>query len=151
MYMRRMVPEDLPAVLAIERSAYPFPWSEGIFRDCLRAGHLCYVAEAGRDIVGYGVISVAAGECHVLNLCVNPGRRRLGHGTAILRFLMKQARQRGAKCMLLEVRVSNSGAISLYRRFGFNEVGVRPAYYPAAEGREDALLFAIELTPASCT
>ena len=140
--LRKMEEADLPAVLAIERRAYPFPWSEGIFRDCLRAGYACHVAEVAGGIIGYGVVSIAAGESHVLNLCMHPDRRRQGHGATMLHFLMEEARKRGARCMLLEVRASNSSAIRLYRKFGFNETGMRRGYYPAQGGREDAVLFA---------
>lgn len=148
---RRMAEADLPAVMSIEKQSYEFPWTEGIFRDCMRAGYACYVTEARGEVIGYGIISIAAGESHVLNLCVHPGFRYQGYGAAVLSFLMEQACVLGASCLLLEVRASNSNAIRLYRRLGFNEVGVRHAYYPAVGGREDALVFARELmlvTPA---
>ncbi|HHH36169.1 MAG TPA: ribosomal-protein-alanine N-acetyltransferase [Gammaproteobacteria bacterium] len=135
---------DLPAVLAIEQAAYEFPWTAGIFRDCLRIGYECYVAEGPAGIVAYGILSIGAGESHVLNLCVHPGHRRRGLGRRMLRFLMERARMARVDCILLEVRPSNRVAIRLYRSLGFNEVGLRKGYYPAHVGREDALIFAYE-------
>ncbi len=143
---RPMVEADLPAVLAIEEQAYEFPWTPGIFRDCLRLGYHCYVIAGEAGIAGYGILSIGAGESHVLNLCIHPRHRRQGLGSALLRFLMAKARAARVDCILLEVRPSNAAAIRLYRRLGFNEVGLRKDYYPAACGREDALLFACEFT-----
>lgn len=142
--IRDMLDADLPAVLSIERQTYEFPWAEGIFRDCMRAGYYCYVAEHQGKPVGYGIISVGAGESHVLNLCIHSDVRRQGCGSAMLKFLMEQARKVGAGCLLLEVRASNNNAINLYQKFGFNEISLRSAYYPAAGGREDGLVFAYD-------
>lgn len=141
---RAMTEADLAAVLAIEEQSYEFPWTPGIFRDCLHLGYHCYVIEAATGIVGYGILSIGAGESHVLNLCIHPRHRRRGLGRALLRFLMAKARASRVDCVLLEVRPSNEAAIRLYRSLGFNEVGLRKGYYPAHGGREDALLFACE-------
>jgi ribosomal-protein-alanine N-acetyltransferase len=137
-----MTAEDIPAIMAIEKQAYPFPWTEGIFRDCLRVGYGCRVLEQGGKILAYGVISIAAGESHVLNICVRPELRRRGLGHLMLEYLMDEASCSGAETMLLEVRVSNKAAIHMYQQAGFNEIGQRPSYYPARDGREDALLMA---------
>lgn len=143
--LRVMREEDLEAVMQIELRAYPFPWSRGIFRDCLRAGYPAWVLECDQEIIGYGVLSVAADEAHVLNLCTAPHARGRGHGRRLLRALMQQARGRGAQRLFLEVRPSNPHAMALYEAEGFNEIGRRPRYYPAHEGREDAVVMAIEL------
>ena len=137
-----MTNADVPAVIAIEKQAYKYPWTEGIFRDCLRVGYHCRLLEQGGEIQAYGIISIAAGESHILNICVRPDLRRKGLGQRMLNYLMDEARRSGAKTMLLEVRVSNTAAIHMYQQAGFNELGHRPNYYPARDGREDALLMA---------
>ncbi len=142
--IRDMADTDVLGVLSIEHQNYEFPWTEAILRDCMRAGYYCYVAEQRERLIGYGIISVGGGESHVLNLCIHPDVRRQGCGSAMLKFLMGQARKVGARCLLLEVRASNNSAINLYQKLGFNEIGIRNAYYPAAKGREDALVFACE-------
>lgn len=140
-HVRALAMRDLPEVMMIERAAYEFPWSEGIFRDCLRVGYRCYAATdlSGR-VLGYSLLSIAAGEGHVLNLCVDPVQRRRGVATYLLRNLLYVARRCNAESMLLEVRPSNKAALALYYREGFERIGVRKHYYPAAGGREDALL-----------
>jgi ribosomal-protein-alanine N-acetyltransferase len=143
--LRPMRDGDLDAVMDIERRAYPFPWTRGIFRDCLRAGYPALVLVAGGSVVGYGLLSVAAGEAHILNVCADPALPRQGHGRRLLRALLLQARGRGAQRVFLEVRPSNPAAIALYDAEGFNEIGRRPRYYPAASGREDAIVMALEL------
>jgi ribosomal-protein-alanine N-acetyltransferase len=142
--LRRMQPDDLPAVLAVEQAAYPTPWSDGIFRDCLRVGHCCLVAEDHDRLIGHAVMMVAAGECHLLNLCVHPRWQGRGLGRRLLRRVLALARRRDADTAFLEVRSSNAMAIGLYESEGFNEVGRRRGYYPTADGewREDAVVMA---------
>jgi ribosomal-protein-alanine N-acetyltransferase len=143
--LRPMREADLDVVMEIERRAYPFPWTHGIFRDCLRADYSCWVLHEGACLIGYGVLSVAAGEAHVLNVCIDPQRQGRGHGRRLLRSLLRLARGHGAQRVFLEVRPSNPQAIALYFDEGFNEIGRRPRYYPARNGREDAIVMAIEL------
>jgi [ribosomal protein S18]-alanine N-acetyltransferase len=143
--LRPMRDSDLEAVLAIERRAYEFPWTLGIFRDCLLANYPAWVLAQGDHIVGYGLLSLAADEAHILNLCTAPEAQGQGHGRRLLRVLLQLARGRGAKRVFLEVRPSNTAAIALYDAEGFNEIGRRPRYYPARNGREDALVMALEL------
>ena len=140
--LRQMTDADLCAVMQIEANAYDFPWSEGIFRDCLRVGYGCWIYAEGSEIVAYGVISTAVRECHLLNLCVKPNMQGRGLGRRMLRRLLRIAAQLDADTAILEVRPSNTRAIHLYLSEGFNEVGRRKAYYPANEGREDALILA---------
>ncbi len=147
--MRPMRQADIEAVAAMEQRAYPFPWSAGIFRDCLRAGHHCWVLETGATLIGYGVLSTGAGEAHILNVCVDPAMQGQGHGRRLLRRLVDLARWHHADQVFLEVRPSNPRAIALYRDEGFNEIGTRPNYYPAAKGREDAIVMAMALLPPS--
>lgn len=143
--MRAMQEPDLERVMEIETAAYPFPWTFGIFRDCLRAGYGCWVLQRDERIIGYGVLSVAAGEAHVLNVCVDPAYQGHGHGRHLMRRLLDLARWHRAQRVFLEVRPSNPRAIALYDSLGFNEIGRRPRYYPAHGGREDAIVMAIEL------
>ena len=145
---RRMLYADLREILLIENRAYQFSWSEGIFRDCLRADYHCRVLAVpnGGLIQGYGVMSAAVGEAHIFNLCVRPEWQ--GHGLArrILQHLLEIARAEAVKTVFLEVRVSNAPALRLYSAAGFCEIGQRPGYYPAPKGRrEDALVMAKEL------
>ncbi|MGJ4729667.1 ribosomal protein S18-alanine N-acetyltransferase [Luteimonas sp. SDU101] len=143
--LRPMRDDDLDAVMRIEVRAYPFPWTAGIFRDCLRAGYPAWVLVQDARILGYGVLSVAAGEAHVLNVCIDPDDQGQGHGRRLLRALVRAARGQGAQRVFLEVRPSNPNAIALYHDEGFNEIGRRPRYYPAHDGREDAIVMAREL------
>jgi ribosomal-protein-alanine N-acetyltransferase len=140
--LRTMRESDVPTVLAIDKSAYEFPWTEGIFRDCLRVGYHCRVLEQFYAIQAYGVMSVAADEAHLLNLCVRPQAQRQGFGRKMLSHLVDLACRAGADTLLLEVRVSNQPAIALYMAMGFSEIGQRKRYYPARGGREDALILA---------
>ena len=133
---------DLVEVLEIERASYPFPWTQVIFGDCLHAGYSCWVGERNGLIEGYGVMTIAAGESHLLNLCVRPEARRQGVGVQILRYLIEQAREQHADVVFLEVRPSNTAARDLYQAEGFNELGLRKDYYPLEQGREDALILA---------
>lgn len=141
--LRPMRASDLEAVMRVELSAYPYPWTIGIFEDCLRIGYCCWVAESDEGIVGYAVMSVAAGEAHLLNLCVAPHRQRAGLGRRLLGHVLMLAREHAAETLFLEVRPSNEAALHLYREAGFVEVGTRRSYYPAARGsREDAMVLA---------
>jgi ribosomal-protein-alanine N-acetyltransferase len=143
--LRPMTDADVDAVMAIERAAYEFPWTVGILRDCLRVGYSCWVMENGQDIQAYAVMSVGGGEAHILNLCVHPQQQRRGLGRKLLGHLIALARRHAADTLLLEVRPTNRAALALYKQAGFNEVGVRKAYYPARDGREDALILALSL------
>lgn len=136
---------DLPAVHSIESRAYPNPWSEAIFRDCLRVGYPAWVLEQDGVPVGYGLLSVSGDEAHVLNLCIDPQRQGRGFGRRLLDHLVRMAGKRGARVMYLEVRPSNRHAIELYHSTGFVEVGRRKDYYPDGDGREDAVLYSLVL------
>jgi ribosomal-protein-alanine N-acetyltransferase len=143
--MRPMAQADLPGVAALERSSYAFPWNDQIFADCLRVGYHCVVVETASGVSGYGVLSMGAGEAHVLNLCVGADWRRRGIARSLLLALLAHARDRGVRDAFLEVRRSNRAAIALYHRLGFECVGTRRGYYQAENGREDALVYRLEL------
>jgi len=136
--IRAMHDIDVPVVIAIERAGYQFPWSEGIFRDCLRVGYICRVVDIGGDMAGYGIMSVGAGEAHILNVCIREDYRCRGLGRKLMLYLLDRARAAGMYEAFLEVRPSNQVASRLYHSLGFEQVGVRRGYYQAAGGREDA-------------
>ncbi len=143
--IRRMQPQDIDQVHALERDCYEFPWSRGIFRDCMRVGYACSVMLLDGQLVGYSVCSWAAGEAHLLNLCTSKTVRSRGLGRELLRHALRSAWNAGAQEMFLEVRPSNSKALSLYHSVGFVSVGRRPDYYRAPDGREDALVLNLPL------
>jgi ribosomal-protein-alanine N-acetyltransferase len=136
---------DLVEVVAVEESAYSHPWTWGNFADSLRAGYACRTLRRNGELVGYFVILIAAGEAHLLNLTVAPAHQRSGHGGALLGEIVRIARERAARNLFLEVRPSNAAAQALYERFGFKRIAVRRGYYPAREGREDALVLVLAL------
>ena len=144
--IRPMQSEDLRQVMAIEEAVYPFPWTLGIFSDCLRVGYCCWVMALDERVIAYGVMSVVIDESHILNLCVHPDWQGKGLGRKLIQRLLKIARQHGAETAFLEVRVNNRAALQLYESLGFVEIGRRRNYYPAAEEqREDALVMSLEL------
>jgi ribosomal-protein-alanine N-acetyltransferase len=140
---RPMREDDVARIMPIERDVYEFPWSAAIFTDCLQVGYCCWVLEdACGQIEAYGVMSVAAGECHILNLCVRRNSQGAGYGRRLLEYLLDVAAGHKADVAFLEVRPSNTVARHLYDTAGFNEVGMRRNYYPARNGREDAIIMA---------
>jgi [ribosomal protein S18]-alanine N-acetyltransferase len=143
--IRPMRASDVAEVVAIERCSYQFPWSEGIFRDCLRVGYVCRVATVERHLSAYGVMSVGAGEAHILNLCVGEAFRCRGVGKLLLGSLVERAAASGMANAFLEVRPSNTAAIRLYLSMGFEQVGMRQGYYQASGGREDAAVLKLGL------
>ncbi|MCE2872610.1 MAG: ribosomal protein S18-alanine N-acetyltransferase [Xanthomonadales bacterium] len=145
--LRAMREDDLPGVAAAERDSYAFPWSEGVFRDCLRAGYICRVAEIDHRLVGYGILSVGAGEAHILNVCVRAEYRCRGLGRRLVTAMFDLGRAYGASDLFLEVRPSNATAIRLYQSLGLAQVGLRRGYYQAADGREDAIVMRLRLAP----
>lgn len=144
--LRLMRADDIPVVAALERESYDYPWTEGIFRDCLRVGYHCVVMEGdGGALQGYAIMSLVADEAHLLNLCIRPECRRCGLGRDMLRQVLAVAAAAGARRTFLEVRPSNAAALALYASEGFVKIGRRPRYYRAREGREDAVILACDL------
>jgi len=137
---RPMSARDLTTIHAIEQEAYPFPWSLGNFQDCLESGYSCWVMEVGGEVVGYSIMMAAVGEGHILNCCVRPSWQGRGLGRHLVRRLLATAPEYGVETLYLEVRPSNAGALNLYGSLGFETIGLRRQYYPAAQGREDALV-----------
>ncbi len=146
---RLMTATDLDDVLAIEQRSYPFPWTQGVFSDSLTAGYRAWVAREscnkGAAIVGYALMMVVIDEVHLLNITVAPERQGHGLGKNMLNHLLADARELGTRFMFLEVRPSNINALEMYRRFGFDVIGERRGYYPAVNGREDAIVMSCEI------
>ncbi len=140
--IRTMNYTDLNPVLTVEKQAYPHPWTLGIFRDCLRIGYNAWVMTLDKEIIGYGVVMLSPGEAHILNICIEPDFQKKGLGRYLLRHILKKSTQTDVDMVLLEVRRSNTAAQQLYKSEGFHELGVRKAYYPADNGREDAIILA---------
>lgn len=132
----------VPAIGIMDRRNYEFAWTDGIFRDCVKAGYICPLAMINDEIVGYGVLQIGADEAHLLNLCIDEPWQRQGLARTLLEHLVEVAVSRKANVMFLEVRPSNTRAVSLYQQSGFNEIGLRKNYYDSRDGREDALVMA---------
>jgi len=140
--LRPMIVSDLAAVCAIEQQVQYAPWSEQLFSDSLER-HLCSVALHDEQIVGFLVVQLIVDEAHLLNIAVDPKQQKQGIGRVLLDHAQQQAQAKKANALFLEVRASNQRAIQLYYMAGFNEVGVRKKYYPAAQGKEDAVIMAL--------
>ena len=147
--IRPMQAADLGAVHLVEQASYEYPWSRAVFRDCLLAGYYSLVLEIDGVVSGYAIMSIAATEAHVLNLCIHPDVRRFGYGRRLLNALLFKAEDAAAHKVFLEVRPSNLAAIALYRSAGFQEIGIRPAYYQAQNGRENAIVLALPLAASA--
>ena len=130
---------------AMERRNYEIPWSDGIFRDCVKAGYICRLVMLEEDVIGYGVMQIGADEAHILNLCIDETSQGQGFARVLLEHLIGEARRRRANIVFLEVRPSNPRAVNLYQMNGFNEIGLRKDYYDSKTGREDAIVMARNL------
>jgi ribosomal-protein-alanine N-acetyltransferase len=147
LFIEAMREDDLDGVMEIENSVYEFPWTAGNFRDSIRSGYHCRLALHHDVLLGYFVVMIAAGEAHLLNLSVAAAMQGRGHGYELLQEVVELARAEQAGSLFLEVRPTNAAARALYARNGFRQIGMRRQYYPAAAGREDALVLSIDLPP----
>lgn len=143
--LRPLHKSDIEQMLLIENAVHIAPWTEETFRICFRTGYECWGIEQDKKIIGFIVLSLHIGECHILNVCVAHAKQRQGWGKQLLDHAMTRARQTGAGIVYLEVRRSNSRAISLYKKAAFHLIGERKDYYPTVAGQEDALVFAKSL------
>lgn len=149
--LRRLNEDDLDRIIEIETASYPYPWTRGIFADCLRVGYDCWGLQESKLLIGYCIQTQAAGENHLLNLCVAPGWQSRGFGTLLLNHAVRLARMQNCFCIFLEVRPSNPAGLRLYERNGFVMVGERPDYYRSDEGKENAIVMKKELQTASAS
>ncbi len=138
--------DDLPEVLEVESTGYPFPWSEAVFLDCFKPHYTFLVLTLNNQVIAYAVISDVVGEAHLLNICVHSDFNRHGLGTRLLHSVIKTAITQKCDSILLEVRKSNIAAKLMYEKFGFTMIGIRKNYYPAENGREDALMYQLDLS-----
>ena len=148
-YLRPLKTNDIPKVLTIERQMYSYPWSEGIFKDCLKIGYSNWAFIKDGQFVGYVILSVAVGEAHILNICLDPAYQGKGLGRQFLKEVLIIAKKKNANSVFLEVRPSNTAAVQLYKAAGFKKIGKRKNYYPAADGKEDAIVLSLDLTSDS--
>ena len=140
-----MYVKHVPLIGTMERRNYDFPWSDGIFRDCVKSGYICRLVMLDDTLIGYGVMQIGADEAHILNLCIDKPSQGQGFARLLLEHLILEAGQRRANIVFLEVRPSNPRAVDLYQLNGFNEIGLRKGYYDSHTGREDALVMARNL------
>ncbi|WP_157736299.1 ribosomal protein S18-alanine N-acetyltransferase [Granulosicoccus antarcticus] len=143
-----MRPDHVANIGIMDRRNYEYAWTDGIFRDCLKAGYICPLMMIDDKIIGYGILQIGADEAHVLNLCIDKPWQRQGYAPILLEYLASQSIAKRAHIMFLEVRPSNTRAVELYQRSGFNEIGLRKNYYNTRDGREDALVMARNLPGA---
>jgi ribosomal-protein-alanine N-acetyltransferase len=143
--IKPVLPEHIADILSIEQLAYDFPWTEGLLTDCLKGNYSFYALFERGTIIAYGIMTCVLNEAHILNLCVNPKHQGRGLGKMMLEFLLEKASEKRSLQVFLEVRESNQVAQSLYENNGFNRLGVRNAYYPHHDGREDAIIYAKHL------
>jgi ribosomal-protein-alanine N-acetyltransferase len=146
-YIRPLKDADIENVLQIEQQVYNYPWSKAIFKDCLRVGYSNWAFIKDDKFIGYVILSIAVGEAHILNICIDPSLKGQGLGKYFLSEVIQVAQIKGADCVFLEVRPSNIAAVNLYKKAGFKKIGQRKNYYPAAEGKEDAIVFSLDILP----
>ena len=142
---RPMRMDDLDAIMDIEPQIYPYPWTRGNFVDSLNSGYSAWVLLHRGIIIGYSLTMMVLDEAHLLNLSIAKNYQKQGLGRYLLEHMVEIAKSHQMADMFLEVRVSNVSAIALYENMGFNEMEIRRGYYPAASGREDAILMGLAL------
>jgi [ribosomal protein S18]-alanine N-acetyltransferase len=143
--LRPMQMHDLDNVMQIEPTIYSYPWTRGNFSDSLQNGYSGWVLEDAGKMIGYSLLMMVMDEAHLLNLSIAKTRQKQGLGRYLLEHMLKIAKTHKALNMFLEVRPSNISAIALYDNMGFCEMAVRRGYYPAKDGREDAVLMGLAL------
>lgn len=145
LYLRPLKEGDIADVMAIERQMYNYPWSEGIFRDCLNVGYSNWAFIKDDQFIGYVILSIAVGEAHILNICLDPSYKGKGLGRKFLEEVLVIAKKKNAASVFLEVRPSNAAAVNLYKKAGFKQIGQRKNYYPAENGKEDAIVLSLDI------
>ena len=143
--LRPMREDDLAAVMQIEPTIYSHPWTRGNFSDSLNSGYSAWVLEENDAMIGYALLMLVMDEAHLLNLSIAKPQQKRGLGRYLLEHMLNIAKNHKVTNMFLEVRPSNVSAIALYENMGFSEMAVRRGYYPAKEGREDAVIMGLAL------
>ncbi|MDE2793380.1 MAG: ribosomal protein S18-alanine N-acetyltransferase [Gemmatimonadota bacterium] len=146
--LRRAEPGDLQEISRIEVGSFRRPWRAETFASLLdRPDADVLVATLDGAVVGYAILTARSGDTELANLAVDPGHRRQGIASALLRGCMETLRDRDERWVLLAARASNEVAAGLYAAFGFREIGRHPDYY--RDPPEDAVIFALEVGPAN--
>ena len=135
----------LASILEIENESNPFPWTEGNFKDCLDKGYYSLALEDKNKFIGFAIMAISTDESHLLNIGINKNERGMGYGEKLLRKMIIAAEVMGSRKIILEVRLSNKTAYQLYKKLGFEEIGIRKKYYRLPEGREDAYVLSKSL------
>ncbi len=135
---------DLSAVLLIEQEQL-FPWTAQMLQDCLQANYLCLVLEVKQEIIGFTIMMLAGRQADLLNIAIKTAYHRQGYGRILLTHVLTTAREKCFTHIYLEVRISNQAAIDLYQQAGFKEIASRKNYYPALNGKEDAVIMSLAL------
>lgn len=148
-YAQAMAAGHLESVVDLEAQVQQHPWTRRNFEDALAAGYDAWVLCEGEAVVGFYIAMLAPDVSHLLAVAVAPERQRQGWGWRLLEHFAQRAAEAGLEGLLLEVRPSNAGALALYRRFGFEQIGVRKDYYEAGAQREDAWVFQKRLPAAA--
>ena len=142
--IRRMLQNDIDRVYSIETSAHRAPWSRDILSDCVLVGYDCRVLELessdSKQIIGYIICRYTFKVCHILNLCIAPPEQGKGYGKLLLSSLLDSLGQSKVEMVILEVRPSNTAALTLYEKFGFIREDIKKDYYQDTSGVEDAIL-----------
>jgi len=144
--IRPLDKRDLPQVLEIEGLCHSHPWPESVFLDCFHSHYRLWALVCGEMLQGYAIVNYMVDEAHLLNICVHPGLRGCGAGRYLLRYALAESVRDGMTCMILEVRESNQAAASLYSSEGFEQIGLRPGYYPDGGRRENARVMSLRFT-----
>lgn len=142
----QMLEEHLPLVHQIEAQVYDFPWSQKVFADCLAAGYSCHLFWDSTDLVGYSLVAIAAGEAHLLNIGIDRQYQRRGYAAHFLPVVLNITSDLGGRVVYLEVRPSNKAALALYRKFDFDQIGLRKNYYRGLTQREDAVVLSRDIS-----
>ncbi len=131
--------------LQIEQACHKFPWSEQIFLSNQGERYFNLKLLVDEKMVGFAITQSVSDEATLFNIAVHPQNQHRGYGRLLLEWLIEQLHARSVATLWLEVRASNKGAIALYERLQFNQVSIRPDYYPCSRGREDAIIMALSL------
>lgn len=145
--LRLLTATDIPRLLEIETATQMSPWREEVFQNCFSSSCDCWGVESdNNNLVGFIIVSFTVlTEGHILNFAVDPAFQQRGYARALLETVLQHAREHQILRLWLEVRRSNTRAIKLYQNAGFVQMGERKNYYAELNGREDALVFLIEL------
>lgn len=146
MLIRKMTVSDIPFVVEIEKQCFSLPWSEKSFEDSLSREDTIFLVcvdnvQMDETITGYMGLYVSFDEASVTNVAVSPVYRKKGYGEALVAAAKEAAKATGAENIFLEVRVSNEPAISLYKKLGFEELGIRKKFYEHPV--EDAIIMKV--------